>query len=65
VEPDAELPGDLEIGERGAMVAGDRVARGVAGAPDFAEELSYLAREDALVLQASKQVVLRSSRDDV
>jgi hypothetical protein len=41
------------------MVAYDRVIRGVARAPNFAEELSYLAREDALILQAAKQVVLR------
>lgn len=37
----------------------DRVIRGVARAPNFAEELSYLAGEDALVLQAAKEVVLR------
>ena len=58
VEPEPELPGDLERGEGGAMVARHGVARGVAGAPHFTEELGDLARQNALVLQAAQQVVL-------
>ena len=48
VKPHAELPGDLERGERAAVVAGQGMACRVAGAPDFAEELGNLAGEDAL-----------------
>jgi hypothetical protein len=58
VEPEPELPGDLEHGQGGAMVTRYGVARGVAGAPHFAEELGDLARQNALVLQAAQQVVL-------
>jgi hypothetical protein len=39
-------------------VARHGVARGVAGAPHFTEELGNLARENALILQAAQQVVL-------
>ena len=40
------------------MVARHGVARGVAGAPHFTEELGDLARKNALILQAAQQVVL-------
>lgn len=41
------------------MAAHERVVRGVSGSPNLAEQLSNLARKDALVLQASQQIVLR------
>ncbi len=63
MEPDAELPSDFEDRQRSAMVARDRVTRCVTGPPYFSEELRDLTREDALVLQASKQVVLGLLRE--
>jgi hypothetical protein len=50
VEPDADLPGELERRERGAVISAQRVAGGVACPSDFAEELGNLARKDALIL---------------
>ena len=58
VEPESELPGDLECGQGSAMVTRHGVARGVAGAPHFTEELGDLTRQHALILQAAQQVVL-------
>jgi hypothetical protein len=58
VKPERELPGDLEGGKSSAMVPRYGVARGVAGAPHFTEELGNLTRQHALVLQAAQQVVL-------
>ena len=45
--------------KRGAVVADICVTRGVTCAPDFPKELCDLARENALVLKSSEQVVLR------
>src|SRR5262249_8348930 len=59
MKPDAELPCDLEDGERSTMVAGDGVTRGVTRASDFTEELYDLSREDPLILQSTKEVILR------
>jgi len=58
VEPEPELPGDLEGSQGSVMVTRHGVARGVAGAPHFAEELGDLAWQYALALQAAQQVVL-------
>ena len=40
------------------MIASERMARGVACPPDFMKELSHLPRQDPLILQPSKQLVL-------
>ena len=51
MEPDAQLPRELEGGEGRAMVADDRVRRRITTPSDFPEELSNLAREYALILE--------------
>jgi hypothetical protein len=53
VEPEPKLLGDLECGQGGEMVARHGVARGVAGALHFTEELGDLARQNAVILQAA------------
>jgi hypothetical protein len=58
VEPEPELPGNLERSQGNAMVARLGVARGVTGATHLAEELGDLAWEYALVLKAAQQVIL-------
>ena len=58
VEPDRELPGDLEGGERPFVVALQAMGRGVAAAPDLVEELGDLARDQAAVTQPAQQVEL-------
>ena len=58
VEPDRELPGDLEGGERPFVVALKAMGRGVAAAPDLVEELGDLARDQAAVTQPAQQVEL-------
>lgn len=58
VEPDADLPDDLEHRQSGAVVAGERVVGGIPGAADFAEELVDLVGEDAVVSQAAEKFVL-------
>jgi len=58
VEPDADLPGELECCERGAVISDQRVAGGVACPPDFTEELGNLARKDTLILQSADKLIL-------
>jgi hypothetical protein len=58
VEPEPELPCDLECGQGSAMVTRYGMAGGIAGAPYFAKELGNLARQNTLILQAAQQVVL-------
>ena len=58
VEPDANLPGELECREHGAMISDQRMTGGVACSPHFIEELGNLARKDALLLQAADEFVL-------
>ena len=47
------------------MVAGQRVAGGVTGTPDFTEELGNLARQEALIPEPSQQVELRLFRGEI
>lgn len=47
------------MGQPGAMVAGQRMVGGVPRSAHFAEQLRHLPREDALVLQAANQLLLR------
>ena len=65
VEPDANLSRDLECCERSTVIADQRMAGGVACPPDFAKELGNLTRKDALVLQATNEIVLRLLRRNV
>jgi hypothetical protein len=41
------------------VISGNRVARGVASATDFPEELRNLARQNPLVLELAEEIVLR------
>ena len=59
MEPDAQLPRELEGGEGGAVVADDGVRGGIATPSHFTEELSDLARENALILEAAQEIELR------
>jgi len=54
VEPEAELPADLQAGQRSTMVTGHGVAGGVAGSTNFSKELSNIARQNALILEAAE-----------
>jgi len=65
VEPDTNLPGDLEGRERGAVIPDQRMAGGVACSPHFTEELSNLTRKNALLLQSADEIVLRLLRRHV
>jgi len=44
MEPDRELPGDLECRECGAVIARQRMTCGISGASDLIEELNNLPR---------------------
>jgi hypothetical protein len=58
VEPDAELPDDLECGECSSMVARERVVGGVPRSSDLAEELVDFHGEDAVVAEPQEEFVL-------
>ena len=58
VEPDADLPDDLEHRKGGAMVPRERVVGGISRAADFAEQLVDLVWEDSVVPQATKEFEL-------
>jgi hypothetical protein len=58
VEPDPELPSDLEGSERGPVVAGEGVVRGIPGPSDLAEKLVDLVGENPVVAQPVEKIVL-------
>src|SRR5688500_679634 len=58
VKPHTQLPANLEGGECGAVISGERVAGGVARPPYFPKKLSNVARDDPLFLQSANEFVL-------
>ena len=58
MEPDAELPGDLENGEGAAVISGEGVVCGIPTAADFVEELMDLPGDDAVVPESPEKFVL-------
>jgi hypothetical protein len=58
VKPQAELPAELERGQRSRVVALQRMVGGVANHADLVEDLLDLFGQNALAMQAANQLVL-------